>query len=86
MSQTPQSGSVTLRVPADLLSDIEAIAEATDRSRSYIIVRALKAYLMNEGADILAAIKGRDQITAGEHEDMDAVIADMDRIIAGKVA
>ncbi|PTM94429.1 CopG family ribbon-helix-helix protein [Mycoplana dimorpha] len=86
MSKANMSESVTVRVPADLLSDIETIAEATERSRSYIIVRALRTYLLNEGADILAAIKGRAQIAAGEHEDMDDVIADMDRIIAGKVA
>ena len=86
MSKTNMSESVTLRVPADVLTDIEAIAEATERSRSYIIVRALRTYLMNEGSDILAAIKGREQIAAGEYEDMDDVIADMDRIIAGKVA
>jgi predicted transcriptional regulator len=86
MSKANMSESVTVRVPADLLSDIEAIAEATERSRSYIIVRALRTYLLNEGSDVLAAIKGREQIAAGEHEDMDDVIADMDRIIAGKVA
>lgn len=86
MSKTNMSESVTLRVPADVLTDIEAIAEATERSRSYIIVRALRTYLMNEGSDILAAIKGREQIAAGEYEDMDDVITDMDRIIAGKVA
>ncbi|MCV9996805.1 ribbon-helix-helix protein, CopG family [Pararhizobium sp. YC-54] len=86
MSKANMSESVTLRVPADVLADIEAIAEATERSRSYVIVRALRTYLMNEGSDILAAIKGREQIAAGEYEDMDDVIADMDRIIAGKVA
>ena len=86
MSKSNMSESVTLRVPADVVSDIEAIAEATERSRSYIIVRALRTYLMNEGSDILAAVKGREQIAAGEYEDMDDVIADMDRIIAGKVA
>ena len=86
MSKAGMSESVTLRVPADLLSDIELIARATERSRSYIIVRALRTYLLNEGADILAAIRGREQIAAGEHEDMDDVIADIDRIIAGKVA
>lgn len=78
--------SVTLRVPEDVLSDIDVIARGTDRSRSYIIVRALRTYLMNEGADLLASIKGRDQIAAGQSEDMDDVIAEMDRIIAGKAA
>lgn len=86
MTKSNISESVTLRVPADVLTDIETIAEATERPRSYVIVRALKAYLLNEGSDILAAIKGRGQIAAGQHEDMDDVIADMDRIIAGKVA
>ncbi|HLP69659.1 MAG TPA: ribbon-helix-helix protein, CopG family [Rhizobium sp.] len=86
MPQKSSSESVTLRVPGDVLSDIQSIADATDRSRSYIIVRALRTYLLNEGADILAAVRGRDQIAAGESEDMDDVIADMDRIIAGKVA
>lgn len=78
--------SVTLRVPADVLSDINVIAEATERSRSYIIVRALRTYLLNEGSDILAAVKGREQIAAGEFEDIDDVIADLDKIIAGKAA
>lgn len=86
MPQTPPSESVTLRVPSEVLSDIQSIADATDRSRSYIIVRALRTYLLNEGADILAAVRGREQIAAGESEDIDDVIAEMDRIIAGKVA
>lgn len=86
MSKANLSESVTLRVPADVLSDIETIAEATERSRSYIIVRALRTYLLNEGSSILAAVKGREQIAAGEYEDIDDVISDMDRIIAGKVA
>jgi predicted transcriptional regulator len=86
MTRANISESLTLRIPVDVLSDIEAIADATERSRSYIIVRALRTYLLNEGADIFATIKGREQIAAGEHEDLDDVIADLDRIIAGKVA
>jgi predicted transcriptional regulator len=78
--------SVTLRVPSDVISDIDTIADATERSRSYIIVRALRTYLLNEGAHILEAKQGREQIAAGEFEDLDDVIAEMDRIIAGKVA
>ena len=86
MTKATTSESVTLRIPSDVLSSIQTIADATERSRSYIIVRALRAYLLNEGSDILGAIEGREQIAAGEFEDLDDVIADMDRIIAGKVA
>ncbi|MFN7125168.1 MAG: CopG family ribbon-helix-helix protein [Allorhizobium sp.] len=86
MAEVKQTESVTLRIPSDILSDIDRIAEATERSRSYIILRALKGYLLHEGADLLAAIEGRAKLDAGEHEDFDAVLAEMDRIIAGKVA
>ncbi|WP_137156053.1 ribbon-helix-helix protein, CopG family [Rhizobium sp. FKL33] len=86
MTKSPGSESVTLRIPSDILANIETIAEATDRSRSNVIVRALKTYLLNEGADILAAIRGRDQIAAGDYEDLDDVIADLDKIIAGEAA
>ena len=86
MTKSQGSESVTLRVPADVLASIEAIAEASDRSRSYVIVRALKTYLLNEGADILSQIRGRDQIAAGEYEDIDELIADVDKIVAGQAA
>ncbi|MCQ2006361.1 CopG family ribbon-helix-helix protein [Rhizobium sp. NRK18] len=86
MTKPATTESVTLRVPSDVLAEIEQIADATERSRSYIIVRALRTYLLNEGAELLSAVHGREQIAAGEREDMDDVIAEMDRIIAGKVA
>ncbi|WP_197729844.1 CopG family ribbon-helix-helix protein [Rhizobium ruizarguesonis] len=40
MTRANMSEPDTLRIPVDVLSDIEAIADATERSRSYIIVRA----------------------------------------------
>jgi predicted transcriptional regulator len=86
MSNSNLSESVNVRVPNKINGDLEKIAEATDRSKSYIIVRALKTYLMNEGADILNAIKGREQIAEGDSDDIDDVIADMERIIGKKVA
>ena len=86
MTNSQGSESVTLRVPSEIVKSIETIAEATDRSRSYIIVRALKTYLLNEGADVLSAIGGRDQIAAGEYEDIDDLIADVDKIVAGQAA
>ncbi|WP_273728831.1 CopG family ribbon-helix-helix protein [Brucella gallinifaecis] len=80
------TNSVTVRLPEDVLNDIDRIADGTDRSRSYIIVRALKTYLMNEGADILASMKGRDQIQSGEYEDIDNVLADLERMVSEKAA
>ncbi|WP_288429414.1 ribbon-helix-helix domain-containing protein [uncultured Agrobacterium sp.] len=86
MSKQSLSNPITLRIPQEVLSDIEKIAETTDRSRSWIIVRALKTYLLNEGADILSIRKGREEIDAGDVEDLDEIVADLKRISSEKVA
>nr|WP_316655913.1 ribbon-helix-helix domain-containing protein [uncultured Gellertiella sp.] len=86
MAKQNLSDPVTLRIPVDVLADIEAICETTDRSRSWIIVRALRTYLLQEGADILAYRKGRQEIANGDVEDFDVVLADLDRIASEKVA
>lgn len=46
------SDPITLRLPLDILDDVEKIAETADRSRSWVIVRALKYYLMAEGVPV----------------------------------
>lgn len=86
MAEAKPSESVTMQIPTEILADIDTIAGATERSRSHIILRALRGYLRQEGADILAALEGHAQLDAGQHEDFDAVLAEMDRIIADKVA
>ena len=86
MSKPTLSDPITLRIPLDVLSDVEAIAAATERSRSWIIVRALRTYLLNEGADVLAYQRGRNEIDAGDSEDLDTVLADLERIAGDKVA
>jgi predicted transcriptional regulator len=83
MPKTPSelSDPISLRLPVDLLARIEKIAEACERPRSWVIVRALKQYAATEGADVLAAAEGLAQVQRGEFVDMDDVIAEMDRII-----
>jgi predicted transcriptional regulator len=86
MSKENLSDPITLRIPIDVLTEIEEIAETTERTRSWVIVRALKAYLQSEGANILAFRKGRQEIADGDFEDFDDVLADMERIASEKVA
>ncbi len=71
------SDPITLRVPQDILDDIEKIAQTADRSRSWVIVRALKYYLMAEGNDILQIRKGEEQIARGEFVDADEFFAEL---------
>jgi predicted transcriptional regulator len=60
-----------------MLKDIEAIARTAERSRSWVIVRALKYYLMQEGNDILQVMKGEEQIRNGEVIDADDLFAEL---------
>lgn len=74
------SDPITLRVPLDILEDIEKIAEASERSRSWVIVRALKYYMMAEGAEVLSIQRGFDDIEAGRCMDADEFFAELDRM------
>ena len=75
------SDPISLRLPADVLEAVERVAKATDRSRSWVVVRALRRYLATEGADILAVIDGRAQIAAGKSHDMDDALDEIERVI-----
>lgn len=86
MAKPELSDPVTLRLPVDVLRDIEAIASACERTRSWVIVRALRAYLADEGRDILSAIEGRREIEAGGGHDFDAVLAEIRAIVKGRAA
>ena len=57
------SDPITLRLPLDMLVDIEKIAAGSERTRSWVIVRALKYYLSREaeGGICLSVLRGRDE-------------------------
>jgi predicted transcriptional regulator len=74
------SDPITLRVPQDILEDIEKIAQTADRSRSWVIVRALKYYLINEGSDLLEIRQGLEDIEAGRVHDAEEVFAELERL------
>jgi len=86
MSKPELSDPIAIRIPLEVLAQIEAVADATERTRSWVIVRALRYYLGAEGAEILAAIEGRRQIAEGNSHNMDDVIAELDAIADGKAA
>lgn len=86
MAKVELSDPITLRIPVDVLASIETIAQTCDRTRSWVIVRALRSYLRGEGEDILAVRRGREQIAAGESHDMDDVLRDLEALMAGKAA
>ena len=80
MAKSALSDPITLRLPLDILEDIEKIAETADRSRSWVIVRALKYYLMAEGSEILSIRRGGEDIEAGRVVDAEEFFTELDRL------
>ncbi|MBO9097822.1 MULTISPECIES: CopG family ribbon-helix-helix protein [Rhizobium] len=77
MTKPVLSDPIALRIPEDILKDIETIAKVSERSRSWVIVRALKYYLMQEGNDILQIMEGEEQIRNGEVIDAEDLFAEL---------
>lgn len=80
------SDPITLRLPADVLTEIEQIAEVCERSRSWVMVRALKSYLAGEGREILDLATARADVEAGRAFDLDDVIQEVETIVKGTAA
>ena len=86
MAKQELSDPIALRIPVEVLEQIEAVAAATERTRTWVMVRAMKQYLAGEGHDVLAAIEGRRQLGEGKGYDMDDVIDEIEAIADGKAA
>lgn len=86
MAKPDLSDPIPVRLPREVLADIEAIARASDRTRSWVMVRALRLYLAGEGADILAVARGQADMAAGEGHDMGDVLSEVEAIIRKNVA
>lgn len=76
------SDPITLRVPQDILDAIEKIAETSNRSRSWVIVRALKYYLMAEGNELLEIAAARRDVADGKVTEFDDLLDELDALNA----
>lgn len=86
MSKVELSDPIALRIPVDVLGDIERIAAVSERTRSWVIVRALRLYLASEGADCLAIIRGREEAAEGGGHDADDALGELESIVRSKLA
>ena len=86
MAKQDLSDPVTMRLPVDVLAQIEEIAGICERSRSWVFVRALKAYLAEEGREIIENAQAKRDIEAGLGHDLDDVIDEVDAILRGAAA
>lgn len=85
-NQKVLSDPITLRLPSDVLADIETIARIAGRSRSWVMVRAMKAYLATEGQEIRDLDLARKSATEEGATELDDLLAGMDKALPGNAA
>jgi predicted transcriptional regulator len=60
------SNHVSLRIPSDLIEAFDKLAAALERPRSWVMVRALRQYLEEEGAEIAEDTESLAELDRGE--------------------
>jgi len=69
-------------MPADLIETLDKIAAALERSRSWVMLRALRQYIADERQEVLDVQEGIAEAERGEMVPIEDVLAEMDAIIA----
>ena len=82
MPEGPTTIPVSLRMPADLIETLDKIAAALERSRSWVMLRALRQYIADERQEVLDVQEGIAEAERGEMVPIEDVLAEMDAIIA----
>ncbi len=82
MPERTASIPVSLRLPADLIETLDKIAAVLERSRSWVMLRALRQYVADEGQEVLDVQEGIAEAERGEVVPIEDVLAEMDEIIA----
>ena len=73
---------VSIRMPTDVIETLDKIGAALERPRSWVILRAIRQYLADEGQEVLDVQEGIAEADRGEVFDFDEVMAELDEIIA----
>ncbi|MGE0370700.1 MAG: CopG family ribbon-helix-helix protein [Gammaproteobacteria bacterium] len=67
---------------SDLDSELERLASATGRSKSWLINQALRSYVANEQQFLAAVEEGKQALREGRTLDHETVEAAFERIVA----
>lgn len=78
MSKPVLSDPIALRLPVDLLQEIEAIAAASERTRSWVMVRAMRLYVKGEGQETLELAQAIQEVRDGKFIDGDEFFAKLE--------
>jgi len=82
MPEGTNSMPVSLRVPADLIETLDKIAAVLERPRSWVMLRALRQYIADEGQEVLDVQEGIAELDRGEGIPFEEAMAQWEEIIA----
>lgn len=66
---------VSVRIPTDMIEILDRVAAGVDRSRSWVILDAIREYLADEGQEVLDILEGLAEAERGETVPVDEVLA-----------
>ncbi len=75
---SPQTRTINVRVPIDVFSQLDELATATARTKSFLTVEALSSYLEAQswqGQEVTQAIDEMDRGECATDAEVDAVFA-----------
>jgi predicted transcriptional regulator len=72
---------VSVRIPTDMIEALDKVAAGMERSRSWVILDALREYLADEGQEVLDVLEGLAEADRGDVYDAEEVLEAMRRKI-----
>ncbi len=77
--------SITVRVSENMVRELDELARAMDRSRSWVVTDALARYLAEERQWMEQIRRGIEELDRGEGIPHEEVMAEMRRMIAERL-
>ena len=77
------SSHVSLRVPDQVIEAFDKLATMLDRPRSWVMLRALRQYLEDEGAEIIEDVESLAELDRGESAPFENSIKVAREIVSG---
>ncbi|VUZ28593.1 Uncharacterised protein [uncultured Comamonas sp.] len=71
----PASRTINVRLPAELYEQLESLAQATARTKSFVTLEALSSYLAAQSWQVQDIAQGVQEADAGEFANADEVAA-----------
>lgn len=71
--------TISFRIAAEKVAELDAIAKAMDRDRSYLLNEAVESYLSEQQRFAAMVQEGREDLLAGRsfsHEEVESLVSD----------